>query len=315
MVATITPLQEISPDIIRSNPDNPRMVFREDEMNELLDSIRRVGIKVPLSLYPERNHFTLIDGERRWRCARKLNLKTVPAIVQPKPSRLENILMMFNIHNVRVDWDLMPMAKKLAEVQELLAVEGRPTTAKDLAGVTAVPLATVRRALELLTLPAKYQQMLVDEATKPRSLQRIKSDLFIEIYKSLHACERHVPEVFEEVSKTKYVDALVRKYLDEVIDNVVAYRDISKMARAELADADKEHAVRAIVRLVNDKEYTIAQAYADTVESAYDLRSLDTRLGGIISQLERFRTSRSLTEEVRNKLERLREQIDRLLQR
>src|SRR5439155_12521967 len=117
--ATAT-LQEISPDEIRKNPDNPRLIFREEEMSELLESIREVGIKVPVSLYQDGQHFVLIDGERRWRCAKKLNFQTMPAIVQPKPSRLENLLMMFNIHNVRVDWDPMPMALKLLDVKNLL---------------------------------------------------------------------------------------------------------------------------------------------------------------------------------------------------
>src|SRR5260370_9892804 len=94
-------------------------------MNDLLESIREVGIKVPVSVYSDGHKFTLLDGERRWRCAKKLNLKVVPAIVQPKPTRLENLLMMFNIHNVRVDWDLMPIALKLGEVREMLEKEGK----------------------------------------------------------------------------------------------------------------------------------------------------------------------------------------------
>src|SRR5712692_8995301 len=100
-------LQEIPSSKIDQNPDNPRLIFREEELNQLLDSIREVGIQVPLAVYRKGQRFVLIDGERRWRCARKLNLATVPAIVQPKPNRLENILMMFNIHNVRSDWELM----------------------------------------------------------------------------------------------------------------------------------------------------------------------------------------------------------------
>src|SRR5580704_15379413 len=112
-------LQEIKPDKIRANPDNPRLVFREDEMQQLMDSIKEVGIKVPVSLYEDGSKFVLLDGERRWRCPKRLNLSAVPAIVQPKPDRLENILMMFNIHNVRVDWDPMPMALKLKDVQDL----------------------------------------------------------------------------------------------------------------------------------------------------------------------------------------------------
>jgi ParB family transcriptional regulator, chromosome partitioning protein len=48
-------LQQISPDKIRNNPDNPRLVFREDEMQQLMDSIKEVGIKVPVSLYEDRS--------------------------------------------------------------------------------------------------------------------------------------------------------------------------------------------------------------------------------------------------------------------
>jgi ParB/RepB/Spo0J family partition protein len=189
---------------------SPRIVFREEEMTELLESIKEVGIKVPVSLYQDGQHYVLIDGERRWRCSKKLNLKTMPAIVQPKPTRLENLLMMFNIHNVRVDWDPMPMALKLSEVSNLLVKAGQPNTAKALSAVTGVPLASVRRALDLLDLPQKYQKLLIREAAKPRNEQKVKADLFIEIYKSLHAIERHTPEVLEDIPKAEYIDVMVK---------------------------------------------------------------------------------------------------------
>lgn len=154
-------LSRLTPDSISPNPDNPRLIFREEEMQQLLDSISKVGIKVPLSVYRDDGKYVLVDGERRWRCARKLNLKEVPAIVQPKPGPLENILTMFNIHNVRVDWDLMPMALKLGQVRDMLAEEGQPSSPRDLAGLSGVSLPTVRRALELLELPKRYQRLLL----------------------------------------------------------------------------------------------------------------------------------------------------------
>ena len=114
-------LKNLKPDQLHRNPANPRVVFREHDMQVLLESIRAVGVKVPVSVYRERtSRYILIDGERRWRCTRKLNLATIPAIVQPKPSPLENLLMMFNIHNVRVDWDWMPTAYKLGFVREVI---------------------------------------------------------------------------------------------------------------------------------------------------------------------------------------------------
>jgi len=312
--ATAT-LQEIPPDRIKPNPDNPRLVFREDEMRELMDSIREVGIKVPVSLYEDGQWFVLIDGERRWRCAKRLNLREIPAIVQAKPTKLENLLMMFNIHNVRVDWDPMPMAIKLKEVRDLLEKEGQPTNPKELSAITGVPHATVRRALDLLDLPQKYQRMLLKEAAKPRAEQRIKADLFIEIYKSLHAVERHAPQVLDAVSKTRYIESMVEKYVDGVIDNVVAYRDVSKIARAELAGVDKQEAIPALVKLVKTKDYSIKDAYHDTVQSAYERRDLWTRLQGVTEKLAEIRTGARLGQDMRGLLERLRSEIDRLLGR
>ena len=313
MTKPISPLQEINPDRIRQNPDNPRLIFQEEEMNDLLESIREVGIKVPVSVYSDGTKYTLLDGERRWRCAKKLNLTVVPAIVQPKPTRLENLLMMFNIHNVRVDWDLMPMALKLGDVRNMLAKEGKDTSPKALAAVTGVQLPTIRRALDLLDLPAKYQKMLLKEAAKPRNQQKVKADLFIEVYKSIHVVERYVPVVFQEVTKAAYVDSMVKKYVGGVVDNVVAFREVSKIARAELAGADKEKAAPTIIKLVKDKKYSIAQAFEDTVQAAYERRDLLARLRGITAKLGGYKTARGLSQEIRAALEDLKTEIDRIL--
>jgi ParB family chromosome partitioning protein len=313
MPRTATPLREIPVGSIKPNPENPRLIFHEEEMNELLESIREVGIKVPISVYEDRNKFVLLDGERRWRCAKRLNLRTVPAITQPKPSKLENLLMMFNVHNVRVDWDIMPMAIKMDDIRQLLAKEGKPTNAKALAGITGVRLATVRRALELLDLPIKYRRMLLREAKKPRSEQRIKPDLFIEVYKSLHTVERYVPEVFSEVKKEDYIDSMVTKYVDRVVDNVVGFRDLSKIARAEQTKVDRTHAVQAVLRLVKRPSYSIKDAYADTVQTAYEQRDIVARIRTIVKKLEAFRGGRRLSADMRAALEQLRAEIGRLL--
>jgi ParB/RepB/Spo0J family partition protein len=313
MTPVTTPLQELSPGQIRANPDNPRLVFLEEDMKQLMDSIREVGIKVPISVYADGTHFVLLDGERRWRCAKRLNLSSIPAIIQGKPSKLENLLMMFNIHNVRVDWDLMPMATKLGEVRDMLQKSGKATDLKALAAITGVPRPTVQRALDLLDLPAKYQTMLLKEAGKPRSEQHVKPDLFIEIYRSLHVIESHTPEVLEQVSKGSYVDSMVKKYLHGVIENVVSFRELSKIARAEKAGVDRAHAITAIVQLVRRKGYGITQAYEDTVQLAYEQRDLATKLSSVTQRLSQIKSRRSLSEEVISALTSVRREINRLL--
>jgi ParB family chromosome partitioning protein len=311
---TNTALDHINPDLIDKNPVNPRLIFREAEMNQLLDSIREVGIQVPLSVYASGKRFVLLDGERRWRCAKKLNLKTVPVLIQPEPSPLENLLTMFNIHNVRTDWDLMPMALKLKDVQEMLAEAGQSGTPKALSAVTGVSLPTVRRALELLELPKRYQKLLLDEGKKPRDQQKITADLFVEVNKSKRVIEQYQPQVFEEVSEEQFVDGMVDKYREGVVNNVVRFRDISKIARVERTGGDPAVATPALVRLVRDKSYKIETAYQDTVESAYVIRDVGSRISSLRSRLDELDRSQPLPPTVVSELRDLRSTIDELLE-
>jgi len=312
--ATDATLQQIVPRQIDANKDNPRLIFREAEMNALLDSIDQVGIQVPLSVYRNGKRFVLIDGERRWRCALRLNLAAVPAMVQPKPGRLENILTMFNIHNVRQDWDLMPTALKLRDVQKLVTKEQRSApTASSLAGLTGLSVPTVRRCLDLLELPQKYQDVLMEEAEKPKDQQVIKVDLFVEINKAKSAIRRYTPAVFEKIGEDEFVDAMVEKYRNDRVPAVTTFRDISKMARAQRAGEDPKEVEPVLIKLIKTPRMTIADAYEETVSAAYTTRDLLTRTSSLVNRLAEIRSRRDITPELAADLRRLRDEITRLL--
>jgi len=306
-------LRNISPDNICQNPANPRLFFRENELRQLLESIREVGIRVPISVYADRKRFVLIDGERRWRCALKLNLKQVPAIIQPKPSKLENLLMMFNIHNVRVQWDLLPMAYKLQEIQAMLKKEGTSASLQDLSTITGLSSSMVKRAYTILALPKKYQNMLIKEGTKPRDQQKITADLFIEINNALRAVERYTPEVLEYVSTGKFVDSMFLKYVDGIENNVVNFRNVGKIARAEKTGIHKNKVIPILVNLVKKPKYSIEDAYADTVGVAYEIRNLNSRATALADSLSNYPKKKSLPTELKQSLLRLRNEIERLL--
>ncbi|MEV0174473.1 ParB/RepB/Spo0J family partition protein [Streptomyces sp. NPDC050803] len=74
---------EIPLDDIKPNPRQPREVFDEDALQELITSIKEVGLLQPVvvrQLGPA--HYELIMGERRWRACREAGLEAIPAIVR-----------------------------------------------------------------------------------------------------------------------------------------------------------------------------------------------------------------------------------------
>jgi len=77
---------ELPVDQIAPNARQPRQVFDEDEMAELVHSIREVGLLQPIVVRPTgpagQDRYELIMGERRWRATQQAGIETIPAIVR-----------------------------------------------------------------------------------------------------------------------------------------------------------------------------------------------------------------------------------------
>lgn len=296
-------LAEIKVDSITTNPENPRTAFRQEELEQLQESIRQFGVQVPIAVYKSKKGYVLIDGERRWRCASKLNMKTIPALVQDEPTDLENLLLMFNIHALREQWDLLTIALKLPKIIKLMEEEtGREPNEAELSVRTGLTRGIIRRCRLLIDLPPKYQKMLLEEIKKPKSKQTISEDFFIEMEKSLKTVERAMPEVIPDKEKAR--QALLRKYKDGVIANIVDLRKVGKIARAKNVNADPVEAQEAIRRLLTEPNYSINDAWTETVSEAYAERDIVTGIDRLLSKLEEVESD-ELDEDVREKLEEL----------
>jgi ParB/RepB/Spo0J family partition protein len=309
--ASNSSLQSISIEKIDRNPDNPRLVFRPGELEELQESIRLYGIQVPISVYREGGRFVLIDGERRWRCALKLNHKTIPALVQKKPAALENLLMMFNIHALREQWDLLTIALKLPRIIELLTKElERAPTEQEISERTGLKRAIIRRSKLLMNLPDRYKDQILNELEKPKSQQRLTEDLFIELERALTTVERAVPEVIPRRDTVRR--ALLRKFQQKIIKNRVLFRQVARIARAEKVHVDRDIAIVELNKLFQDNDYTIETAYANSVSEAYVERDIGTRIEGLLTLLEDVDPD-EIDDWVREQLERLAEKVTSLL--
>ncbi len=305
-------LRQIPVDLIQRNPENPRIIFRQGELEQLLESIRLYGVQVPISVYRQGDTFVLIDGERRWKCAHKLNNKTIPALIQDKPDPITNLLLMFNIHALREQWDLLTIAMKLPRVVTLLAADfGRPPNEAELARETGLKRSVIRRSKLLIDLPESYKEMILSELNKPKSQQRLTEDLFIEMERALKTVDSYMPGLIEDKNEVRNV--LIEKYEHELIPNIVHLRQIPKIARAESVEVDQTKAREVLRKLFQPNEYSIDQAYQDSVSEAYLERDLITRIESLLSQLSHFRDE-ELDSDIRVSLRRLVEQAQRILE-
>jgi ParB family chromosome partitioning protein len=276
----------LDPKKLQRNPDNPRLIFRKEDLDALQKSIKEQGILVPLTVFRESKGFCLLDGERRWRCAIKLGMNRVPAIIQPKPEKLQNIMMMFAIHHARTDWDPLPTALKLRDLEnEFRKRNGRGPSETELAGLSSLTRGEVRRLKKLLNLPERYRKELLDELNKPRSEQILTVDLVLETTTAASLLRKR--NVVDEAMEENLRRAVIEKFRRGIIKNTVAPRKLARIARAVARDeVSLEVAKRAIRRLVETPTYDIDSAFRDSVEKVDFEHGIDQQAGRLIDALE-----------------------------
>jgi len=305
------PTESVSP-----NPDNPRLIFRVDELEELETSIRIQGILVPLTVYREgrSNRFVILDGERRWRSATRLRLDRIPVIVQAKPAPMQNIMMMFAIHHAREDWDPLPSALKLGELSDLFEEQrSRPPRERELADLASMSVGEVRRLRQILDLPQPYIDELMAELELPRQEQRITVDQVLETTRGLTALTYR--EVLSESEIEPLRRSIVDKYREGVIESTVDPRLLARVARSVERNEVSVAAARESVLRLKDKGVTIRQVF-ETVgarsDAEHQVELAANRLASAIVALGAD-TEPTLVESVRNALRAARDAIDSVL--
>lgn len=148
-------LANLSPDDIVPNAQQPRTEFDQEAMDELVASIREVGVLQPVVVRPLSGlpgKYELIMGERRLRATKTVGLATIPAVV--KDTADENMLrdaLLENLHRS----ELNPLEEASA-YQQLLADFG--ITQDELAGRIGRSRPQITNTIRLLKLPAPVQQ-------------------------------------------------------------------------------------------------------------------------------------------------------------
>jgi ParB family transcriptional regulator, chromosome partitioning protein len=142
-------------DSISPNPRQPRSAFDEESMNELVESVREVGMLQPIVVRPLGGaKFELVMGERRWRAAQQAGLDTIPAIVRETADHdLLRDALLENLHRTQLN----PL-EEAAAYQQMLEDFG--CTQEDLANRIKRSRPQISNTIRLLRLPPAVQRRI-----------------------------------------------------------------------------------------------------------------------------------------------------------
>jgi ParB family transcriptional regulator, chromosome partitioning protein len=148
--------REIDPGLIEPNPRQPRQVFDEEALSELVHSIREFGLMQPIVVRaldtPGGTRYQLVMGERRWRAAQTAGLSAIPAIVRETAD--DNLLrdaLLENIHRAQLN----PL-EEAAAYQQLL--DEFDVTHDELAVRIGRSRPLITNMIRLLRLPIAVQR-------------------------------------------------------------------------------------------------------------------------------------------------------------
>ncbi|HEV1998128.1 MAG TPA: ParB/RepB/Spo0J family partition protein [Candidatus Dormibacteraeota bacterium] len=146
-------------DAIMANPDQPRQIFRDSEMEGLVASIRDHGILQPLVVARHGGGYQLIAGERRLRAARSAGLTEVPVVVRETPDRQDSLALSLIENIQRHDLNALEEAEAYRRLLDEFSLSHEAIARQVGKGRTHIT-----NALRLLGLAAAVQGALLSDA-------------------------------------------------------------------------------------------------------------------------------------------------------
>jgi len=198
------PIQEIEIDRIHHNKLNPRLDIDSQELNELAETIKEVGLLQPIIVRPiEKGDYEVVVGERRYRAVQQAGLKTVRAYVRDFTD--EEVVELNLIENIQRA-DLSAVEKGNCCKIMMDKYPERYPTLEAVGGRIGVSGTTVRSWLQLVEAPLELQKMVAPAAKigVPRESGKIDWDTAVTITRRVKQPDRQVEIAREIASRPIY---------------------------------------------------------------------------------------------------------------
>jgi len=149
-------LQQCGIEEVQPNPFQPRKAFSDEQLQELVDSIREKGILQPLLVRRKSDGYELIAGERRWRAAQRAGLREIPILVRDVSD--SEMLELSLIENIQRE-NLNPIEE--AEAYKRL-MEQFHLTQEEISKKVGKDRTTIANMVRLLRLPPEIKLSLAE---------------------------------------------------------------------------------------------------------------------------------------------------------
>ena len=151
-------------DKIKVNPNQPRKYFDKKALDELVMSIKEKGILQPVTVKSlDNNFFELIAGERRFRAAKILNLKNIPAYIIKVDSDVEKLELALVENVQRNDLNAIEEAEAYYVLKEKYNL-----THQDIADRVGKSRVEITRTMDLMKLPQNIKKYFIENFNNPQ---------------------------------------------------------------------------------------------------------------------------------------------------
>ncbi|MFR7994396.1 MAG: ParB/RepB/Spo0J family partition protein [Clostridium sp.] len=142
--------------LIKSNESQPRKSFDDEKIMELAESIKSNGIIQPLILRKDKDEYIIVAGERRWRAAKYIGIKEIPAVIMDLTEK--QILEISLIENIQ--------REDLNSIEEAIAykklISDFDLTQEQLSKRIGKSRVAITNTMRLLNLSEDVQQYIIE---------------------------------------------------------------------------------------------------------------------------------------------------------
>ncbi|HEX9804408.1 MAG TPA: ParB/RepB/Spo0J family partition protein [Candidatus Dojkabacteria bacterium] len=249
-------LPELAISKIIPNRYQPRMNMKNEELNELVSSIKAMGVIEPLIVTKVENEdkYELIAGERRLEASKKAGLKTIPAVLkEASPQQMLELAVVENVQRA----DLNPLEEGLAYEQLVTEFNMSHQDISDKVGLSRPAIAN---KIRLLKLPEKVKEGLLDskiDEGHARALLGLTSDeVILEAYKKIVSQNLSVRGVEELVRRLNQGHKPPRRSNQRLLDNktISIENSLKEKLTEKVRLSRSKKGGKIVISFSNDKE-------------------------------------------------------------